>query len=124
MTGEKDVDRYLRKVPPEARSALERLRETVKAAAPDATEAISYQMPTFKYKGRGLVGYAAFKDHCSLFPYSNSVFDTFAKELAPRRASKGTIHFTPEKPLSVSLIKKLVKARMKEIEAKEKARGR
>ena len=65
------VDDYLAALPPDQRAALEHLRATIRAAAPDATEAISYGMPAFKQDGRGLVGYAAFKAHCSLFPMSS-----------------------------------------------------
>jgi hypothetical protein len=68
MTGPSSVEHYLSQLPEEARATLEKLRKTIKAAAPNTTETISYQMPTFKYQGRALVGFAAFKNHCSLFP--------------------------------------------------------
>jgi uncharacterized protein YdhG (YjbR/CyaY superfamily) len=67
------VEDYLAALPPDQREALEHVRATIRAAAPDATEAISYGMPAFKQDGRGLVGYAAFKAHCSLFPMSSTV---------------------------------------------------
>ena len=70
-------------LPEESRAALERLREMIKAAAPEATEAISYQMPAFKDHGRSLVAYAAFKDHCSLFPMSKAVIEARREELKP-----------------------------------------
>ena len=81
---------------------MEKLRKTIKAAAPDATEAISYQMPAFKDQGRSLVAYAAFKDHCSLFPMSTKVIAAYKDELEPFLAGKGTIRFRPDKPLPAS----------------------
>ncbi len=89
---------YLAAVPPDARAALKKLRRTIKAAAPKATEAISYGMPAFKYMGT-LVYYAAFKDHCSFFPASTTVMRRFAAELKGHDTSKGTIRFTANKPL-------------------------
>lgn len=120
----KSVDEYLAGLPDGQRDALENLRSTIRSLVPETTETISYQMPTFKYRGRALVGYAAFKNHCSLFPYSGTVFESFAKELAPYRTSKGTIHFTPDDPLPRSLVPKLIKLRVKEIEDREKTRRR
>jgi uncharacterized protein YdhG (YjbR/CyaY superfamily) len=114
------VEDYLSQVPEEARATLEKLRNTIKGAAPDTTETISYQMPTFKYQGRALVGYAAFKNHCSLFPYSKGVMDSLREELKPYdTASKGaTIRFTADKPLPDALVKKVVKVRIEEIESR------
>jgi uncharacterized protein YdhG (YjbR/CyaY superfamily) len=82
------------------------LRATVKAAAPDTTETISYQMPTFKYRGRALVGFAAFKNHCSLFPYSTKVFETYEEEIGSMRTSKGTIQFSSDRPIPAALVEK------------------
>ncbi len=111
----KDVDTYLASVPPDARAVLEKLRQTIKAAAPRAEEVISYRMPAYKYLGT-LLYFAAFKDHCSLFPGSKSIIKTFAKELQGFKVSAGTIHFTVEKPLPATLVRKIVKARIKENE--------
>ena len=116
MAGPSSVEDYLSRVPDDARAALERLRKTIKAAAPNTTETISYQMPTFKYQGRALVGYAAFKDHCSLFPYSTGVMDSLKDELQSYETSKGTIRFPADKPLPIALVKKIVKVRVEEIE--------
>jgi uncharacterized protein YdhG (YjbR/CyaY superfamily) len=118
MAGPSSIEDYLFQVPEEARAALEKLRKTIKAAAPDTTETISYQMPTFKYRGRALVGIAAFKDHCSLFPYSTGVMDAYKEELRSFETSKGTIRFLVDKPLPAGLVKKLVKARIEEIEGR------
>jgi uncharacterized protein YdhG (YjbR/CyaY superfamily) len=113
------VDEYLAGVPEPARSTLTKIRAAVRDAAPrEATEAISYGMPTFKYK-RYLVWFAAFSNHCSLFPTA-SVIESFKKELEGFSTSKGTIHFPVDKPLPAALIKKLVKARVAEIENKKR----
>jgi uncharacterized protein YdhG (YjbR/CyaY superfamily) len=120
MAGPNSVDEYLALVPDDARAALEKLRKTIKAAAPDTTETISYQMPTFKYQGRALVGYAAFKNHCSLFPYSGKIMNLCKEELESYETSKGTIRFPVDRPLPSAVVRKIVKTRMEEIEAREK----
>jgi len=112
----KTVDEYLAGVPKEARAALEKLRKTIKAAAPMASEGISYQMPMYKHHGM-VVGFAAFKDHCSIFPGS-AVMEANKEELSRYDTSKGTIRFPANKPLPAALVKKLVKARIKENEAR------
>jgi len=116
MTRSAEVDAYIDRLPDAFRQALTDLRATIAKAAPGAEECISYQMPAFRYKGRVLVYYAAFKKHCSFFPGSVAVADAFADELASFRVSKGTIHFTPDEPLPKSLVRKIVKAKMKEID--------
>lgn len=118
----KDIDDYLAGVPAEARAALEKLRRTIRAAAPAATEAISYGMPAFKHHG-ALVYFAAFKNHCSFFPASGRLIRAHARELAPYETSKGTIHFTPDKPLPAALVTKLVKARVRENEVRTKKKA-
>jgi uncharacterized protein YdhG (YjbR/CyaY superfamily) len=115
----KNVDEYLAGVPEPARSTLNRVRAAIRSAAPpEATEAISYRMPTFRYKGP-LLGFAAFSNHCSLFPMSLSVMETFKNELKAFHTSKGTIRFPVDKPLSAALVKKLVKARIAQNEHKK-----
>jgi uncharacterized protein YdhG (YjbR/CyaY superfamily) len=113
-----DVDKYLAKVPAEARATLEKLRQTIRAAAPKAVEVISYDIPTFKHHGM-LVAFAAFKHHCSFFPGA-AVLETYKDELKGYQTSKGTIRFPSDKPLPTSLVKRLVKARIKENEAKKR----
>lgn len=115
----KTVDEYIALQPVEFRVALEKLRHTIKQAAPKAEEVISYQMPAFKQNGV-LVYYAAFTKHCSFFVASHAVLQKYAAEVAPYQSSKGTIQFTPDKPLPTALVKKLVKERVKENEAKAK----
>jgi len=115
-TAPKNVDEYLAGVPKEARATLEKLRQTIKAAAPMASEGISYQMPMYKHHGM-VVGFAAFKDHCSIFPGS-AVMDAHRAELSRYDTSKGTIRFPANKPLPAALVKKLVRARIKENEVR------
>jgi len=112
----KTVDEYLAAVPEPARGTLKHVRAVIQSIVPgETTEMISYAIPMFKYNGM-LVGYAAFKDHCSLFPTGSGVLDKFEKELKGFRKSKGTIHFPLDKPLPDALLKKIVKARIKENE--------
>ena len=115
-----DVDKYLAGVPEPARTTLNKVRAVIRAAVPpEATEGISYGMPAFQYKG-GLIGYAAFKNHCSLFPMSAALIDELEDELAKYRTSKGTLQFPLDKPFPATLLKKLVKARVAQNEAKER----
>ncbi len=114
----KDVNEYLSMLPPAERRLLKKLRATIKSAAPKAVEKISYRMPLCFYLGY-LVGFAAFKDHCSFFVMSYKVMRIFKKELKPYLRATATLHFTPEKPLPVVLVRKIVKARIEENEAKK-----
>jgi len=110
----KTVDEYLAGIPEPAASTLKHIRKVIRSVVPkETTEVISYGIPMFKFRGM-LVGYAAFKNHCSLFPTGSGVLDQFSKELEGHRTSKGTIQFPPDKPLPDALIKKIVRARVKE----------
>jgi uncharacterized protein YdhG (YjbR/CyaY superfamily) len=110
----KTVDEYFASVPEPAQSTLKHIRAVIRSVVPaETTEAISYGIPMFKYNGM-LVGYAAFKKHCSLFPTGSGVLDRFEKELKGYRTSKGTIQFPSDKPLPDVLVKKIVRARVKE----------
>jgi len=114
----KDIDEYLAGVPEPARGTLNKVRAAIRAAVPpEATEAITYRMPTFKYKG-SLVAFAAFKNHCSLFPMSMAVIAAFKDELKGFHTSKGTIHFPLDKP--AALLKKMVKARVAQNEERKR----
>jgi len=110
----KTVDEYLESLPVDVRSVLTQLRKTIKSTAPKAEESISYGMPAYKYHG-ALVYFAAFKNHCSFFPGSSQVVKLY-EELKSFKTAKGTIQFTIDKPLPVTIVKKIVKARMKENE--------
>jgi uncharacterized protein YdhG (YjbR/CyaY superfamily) len=114
---EAGVDEYLAALPAGQRAALNEVRKTVSSVAPDATEVISYKMPAFKYQGRMLVWYAAFKDHLSLFPASEKVLEELGEALKPYFSGKGTIRFTMEDPLPTALVKKIVKTRIAENQA-------
>ncbi len=115
----KDVDEYLAGVPEPARSTLIKVRAAIRSAMPaEATETISYQMPAFKYKGRPLLWFAAFSNHCSLFPTA-SVIEAIKNELKGFSISKGTIQFPLDKPLSAALLKKMVKLRIAQNERKK-----
>lgn len=109
------VDAYLAAVPEPFRGTLRALRDVLHAAAPGAVDAISYGMPVIKVAGRSVVGYAAFKDHCSLFPMSMAVIEAHEAELAPFRAAKGTLHFRPDRPLPAAVVRAIVVARLAEI---------
>lgn len=112
----KDLDEYLARIPEPARTTLNKVHAVIRSVVPaQATETISYRMPTFKYKG-GLVAFAAFKNHCSLFPMSYAVINAFKKELRDFTVSKGTIRFAVDKPLPAALLRKMVKARIAEKE--------
>jgi uncharacterized protein YdhG (YjbR/CyaY superfamily) len=108
----KTVNEYLAAVPEPARSTLKKVRAAIRSAAPaEATEVISYGMPMFKYKGM-LMGYAAYRKHCSLFLATSSLLEKFKSELSRYQTSKGTIRFPIDQPLPASLVKKIVKARV------------
>lgn len=109
------VDAFLAKVPAEQRAALERLRQLIRAAAPQAEEYIGYGVPAFKHQGRPLVSFGYGKQHCSFYVQSPAVMDAHQAALARFDTSKGTVRFTPGRPLPAALVKKLVKARLREI---------
>jgi uncharacterized protein YdhG (YjbR/CyaY superfamily) len=109
------VDAYLAALPEDQRRVLERLRETIRSAAPDAAEAIAYQMPAFRLGGKFLVSYAAFRGHCSLFPLSGAILDELGDEVAPYRSGKGTLRFTVDRPIPAALVKKIVRIRVREV---------
>ena len=114
----KSVDEYFTHVPEPARRKLQELRQVIRSAVPaEATETISYGIPCFKLNGC-LVWFAGFANHCSLFPTS-SVIVAFKKELKTFHTSKGTIQFPLDKPLPVALVKRIVKARVAQVQAKK-----
>ena len=111
----KTVNQYLARVPQPARAHLNKMRAAIRSAVPkDSVEIISYGIPAFKQK-RVLVWYAAFSNHCSLFPTA-AIIEKFKNDLKPFSNSKGTIHFPTDKPLPTALIEKLVKARVAQAE--------
>jgi uncharacterized protein YdhG (YjbR/CyaY superfamily) len=117
-SGKDEVEAYLARVPEPARATLKKMQAMIRAAAPEeATEAISYKIPSFQYKG-ALVWYAAFKDHCSFFPKSLSRLEGLEEELKKYKIAKGTIQFPVDKPLPKALVTKIVKAVVAANEAK------
>ena len=114
------VEDYLDALPDDSRATLERVRSAIRAAAPEAEEKIAYGMPAFYLEGRPLVYYAGLKNHCSLFPASYAVMREFADELARFDTAKGTVRFPIGKPPPAALVKRIVKARIREHEARRR----
>jgi uncharacterized protein YdhG (YjbR/CyaY superfamily) len=109
------VEDYLAALPADRRAVVEELRQAIKAAAPEATESIAYQMPAFRsHGGQFLVSYAAYKNHYSLFPASDEVTVALGEALTPYLAGKGTIRFPANRPVPVALVGKIVKVRLEE----------
>jgi len=106
------IDEYIATFPKNVQSILEELRQAVKETAPEAEEAISYQMPAFKLNGN-LVYFAAFKNHIGFFPTS-SAMEVFKEEVKEYKTGKGTLRFPMDKPMPLDLVKKIVKYRVKE----------
>jgi uncharacterized protein YdhG (YjbR/CyaY superfamily) len=104
------IDEYLTPLSADKRTALEKLRKQIKAAAPRAEECIAYQIPGFRLDGRYLVGFGAAANHCAFYP--GAVIEAFKAELEPYDTSRGTIRFAADKPLPSSLVRRLVKARI------------
>ena len=108
----KTIDEYLAALSDDKRAALEKLRKTIRAAAPKAEECISYQLPAFRLEGRVLVCFGAAANHCTFYPGSGTTVAAYKDELKNYDTSKGTIRFQADKPLPVALVRKLVKARI------------
>lgn len=119
-----NIDIYLSKQPKEIQLALDRVRQTILTLVPDAEQTINYSMPMIRYQGKMLVGFDVFKNHCSLFPCSGSTVLFFKEELKNFVTTKGSIHFTVEKPLPLAIIKKITKYRIQENEMKALAKKR
>jgi uncharacterized protein YdhG (YjbR/CyaY superfamily) len=111
-----DIDAYLAGVPEAHRQVLEGLRVQIRKAAPEATETISYKIPTFKYWGRALLYFASHNDHCSLYPVTDAILEAGGDEIASRMTGKGTVRFKPKEPLPPRVVARIAKARMHEIE--------
>jgi uncharacterized protein YdhG (YjbR/CyaY superfamily) len=121
MERAKSVKAYFEGLNPEQRAAVQKLRDAIAAAVPEAEDAIVYSMPGFKWNGKSFVGYAAFKDHYSFFPMSVEAIEAHRKELGEHIKGKGTISFDYGERLPVALVKKVTKTRLAEVEAR---RGR
>ena len=110
------VDEYMAQLPDDRRAVMEQLRSTIRSAAPDATEAISYNMPAFRLSGRFLVSYEAFKRHYSLFAWSEAMVDELGDEMKRYAVGKGTIRFPADDPIPLELVARIVEFRHREVE--------
>ena len=108
------IEAYLAAVAEPAQSALRKLRGQIAAAAPNADELINYGVPMFRVGGRNLVSLGVAKTHCSFYVQSPKLMEELAGDLAAFKTSKGAISFTPDRPIPVALVKKIVKARIAE----------
>jgi uncharacterized protein YdhG (YjbR/CyaY superfamily) len=122
-TTPRTIDEYLGRLTSDKRDALEKLRRAIKTAAPRAEECISYQIPAFRLDGKVLVWFHAATNHCSFFPGAAPIA-LYRHELEKYETRKGTVHFSPEKPLPATLVKKLVKARIAELSGTTKSKGK
>jgi uncharacterized protein YdhG (YjbR/CyaY superfamily) len=110
----RSIDDYLARAKPAQRAALEKLRKTIHAVAPNVEESINYGLAGFKLNGRPLVYFGAWANHCALYPATSALAKKFQDQLKNFETSKGTIRFTSDKPLPTALVRKLVKARIAE----------
>jgi uncharacterized protein YdhG (YjbR/CyaY superfamily) len=108
------IDEYLASVSPDQRALLQKLRTTIRTVAPKVEECISYGIPAFRLNGRSLFFFGAWANHCAFYPGSSTTLKKFRNELRGFQRSKGTLRFSPEKPLPVALLKALVRARVRE----------
>ena len=116
----KTIDQYIAAFPPDVRRTLERIRATIRKAAPEAEEVISYQMPTYKLHGN-LVHFAAYPNHIGFYPAPRAI-ESFKKELSAYEASKGTVKFPIDQPVPLALITRMVKFRVTQNLAKAAAK--
>jgi len=107
------IDEYIEASPKDVQGILQRLRLTIRKAAPEAVETISYQMPTFKLNGKGLVYFAAFKNHIGFYPIPSGI-EAFKKELSRYKQGKGSVQFPIDKPIPYDLVRRIVRFRAKE----------
>lgn len=109
-----EIDDYLATVPEPSRTALEGLRQTIREVVPDATEAISFKVPTFKYQDRPLVAYGASETDCTFYLMSTDVFNAFKEKVKGFKTDKGSIRFQPDKMIPPEIVQNIVKARISE----------
>ena len=117
-TKPKTIDDYLAPLSSDQRAALEKLRKIIRAAVPKAEECISYGLAAFRLNGKPIAGLGAGVNHCAYYPMSGAIVQAHLNELKGFETSKGTIRFAPDKPLPATLVRKLLKARITEIEGK------
>jgi uncharacterized protein YdhG (YjbR/CyaY superfamily) len=118
----KTIDEYIASFPPDLQAILEKIRMTIREAAPDAEETISYQMPTFRLKGN-LVHFAAFKEHIGFYPVPTGI-QAFEDELSVYKKGKGSVQFPLDQPIPYDLISRIVRFRVRENLDKAEAKGK
>ncbi|HEY2591318.1 MAG TPA: DUF1801 domain-containing protein [Steroidobacteraceae bacterium] len=111
------IDAYLRSVPEDRRRALEDLRTKIRSIVPGAEECISYRIPAFRLNGEVIAGFCATSKGCSYFPFSGSTLKALARDLGRYDQTKGSLHFSANKPLSTTLVRKLIRTRIDETKA-------
>ena len=116
MTRDPRIDSYLATRPADQREALQRVRTQIARIVPEAAETISYGMPAFKLRDRFLVSFAGWKDHCSIYPLTETFLAAHRDELQGYGRTKGSLHFTPDVPLPEALLERLVRARLADLE--------
>ena len=115
MAKYESVDEYMDGLPDDRRAVMEELRATIRAAAPTATEAISYNMPAFRLAGRFFVSYDAFKRHYSLFPWTDAMLAELGDEVRPYAVGKGTLRFPADEPIPFDLVTRIIEMRTREL---------
>ena len=123
MAKYESVDEYLAALPDDRRAAMEQLRSTIRAAAPEATEAISYNMPAFRLDGRFFVSYEAYKHHYSLFPWTDGMVAELGDALKPYAVGKGTLRFPADEPIPLDLVRRIIEIRLREAAREAEARN-
>lgn len=121
MAKYRSVDEYMAALPGDRRTVMQELRRAVRATAPDATEAISYNMPALRLHGRFLVSYEAYKRHYSLFPWSDEMLGALGDDLARYAVGKGTIRFPADEPIPLDLVRRIVEIRVREVAPSSRA---
>ena len=114
MPKHETVDAYMAGLPEDRRATMEELRRTIRAAAPTATEAISYNMPAFRLDGRFFVSYEAFKRHYSLFPWTDEMVEELGDAIRPYAVGKGTLRFPADAPIPLDLVRRIIEIRLRE----------
>lgn len=118
-----DIDSYISGYPKEVQRLLETVRKTIRKAAPDATEAMAYGIPTFKFKGKNLVHFGGFKSHIGFYPAPQGL-EAFKDELSQYKGAKGSVQFPLNQPLPLELITRIVRYRLEEEQAKTTGKGK
>ena len=110
-----NVDEYMASLPGDRRAVMQAMRRTMSAAAPEATEKISYNMPALRLNGKFLVSYEAYKNHYSVFPWTDRMAQELGDELKPYIHGKGTLRFPADQPVPADLLRRIVSIRLDEV---------